>query len=68
MVVKMSNPFLLDDIAKGGLGLSTAEVGFVGGVVGVSALIVGGILGGMYIAKHGLKRSIWPMVLAMNIP
>ena len=68
MVVKMSNPFLLDELAKGGLGLSTSDVGFVGGVVGTSALVVGGILGGMYIAKNGLKRSIWPMVLAMNIP
>ncbi|MBF0500858.1 MAG: MFS transporter [Candidatus Riflebacteria bacterium] len=68
MVVKMSNPFLLDAIARGGLGLSTSDVGFIGGVVGVTALTLGGIIGGMSIARYGLKRCIWPMVLSMNIP
>ncbi|MBF0543925.1 MAG: MFS transporter [Candidatus Riflebacteria bacterium] len=68
MVVKMSNPFLLDAAEKGGLALSTSDVGFIGGVVGVSTLIIGGILGGIYIAKYTLKRCLWPMVFAMNLP
>ncbi|MFZ5951371.1 MAG: MFS transporter [Candidatus Rifleibacteriota bacterium] len=68
MVSKMSNPFLIDTIEKGGMGLTTSEVGFVTGVVGVVALTLGGIIGGMVISKYGIKRSLWPMVLAMNVP
>ncbi|MEW6710541.1 MAG: MFS transporter, partial [Candidatus Riflebacteria bacterium] len=68
MVSKMSNPFLIDTIEKGGMGLTTSEVGFVTGVVGVVALTLGGIIGGMVISKFGIKRSLWPMVLAMNVP
>jgi PAT family beta-lactamase induction signal transducer AmpG len=68
MVSKMSNPFLIDTIEKGGLGMTTSEVGFITGVVGVVALTLGGIIGGMVISRFGIKRSLWPMVLAMNVP
>ena len=68
MVSKMSNPFLIDTVEKGGLGMTTSEVGFVTGVVGVVALTLGGIIGGMVISKYGIKKSLWPMVLAMNVP
>lgn len=68
MVSKMSNPFLIDAVEKGGLGVSTSDVGFITGVVGVAALVIGGIAGGMVISRFGIKRSLWPMVLAMNVP
>lgn len=67
-LLKLSSPFLLDDRSKGGLGLSTADVGMVYGVVGVIALIVGGILGGIVISKQGLRKWIWPMVLCLTLP
>lgn len=67
-LVKIASPFLLDTPANGGLGLSTNKVGFVYGTAGVIALVIGGILGGILVSKHGLKRWIWPMVLAMNLP
>ena len=68
MLVKLTAPFLLDSIAKGGLGLETTLVGWIYGTVGVLALIIGGILGGIIIAKYGLKRCIWPMALLLNLP
>lgn len=68
MVSKLSGTFLQDPASKGGLGIRTEEVGLVIGVVGVVALLLGGILGGIVIAKWGIKRSFWPMVLAMNVP
>jgi len=43
-------------------------VGIVYGTVGVAALTVGGILGGWIISVYGLKRLLWPMILAMNLP
>lgn len=67
-LVKMVAPFLLDSRAAGGLGLSTAEVGLIYGTVCVVALMLGGLLGGYAIYRHGLKFWLWPMVIIMNVP
>ncbi|MCR5352099.1 MAG: MFS transporter [Bacteroidales bacterium] len=66
--VKMLTPFLLDPVEAGGLGLSTAQSGLVYGTVGVIALTVGGILGGLFAAKRGLRRSMWPMSMSLALP
>ena len=66
--LKLVAPFLLDARAAGGLALSTADVGVVYGTVGVLALTCGGLLGGLAIARHGLRRWLWPMVAAMHVP
>jgi PAT family beta-lactamase induction signal transducer AmpG len=67
-LVKLINPFMLDPVDKGGLGLSTADVGFVYGTVGIIGLTIGGILGGIAAARGGLKRWLWPMVCAITLP
>ena len=67
-LVKMMNPFLLDAPAEGGLGLSTEAVGITYGTVGVAALTIGGILGGIAASRWGLKRSLWPMAMALTLP
>jgi len=66
--VKMLTPMLLDPLDQGGLGLSTAQSGLVYGTVGVIALTVGGILGGIFAGHHGLRKSLWPMALALALP
>ena len=68
-LVKLASPFLLDGKEKGGLALSTAELGIAYGTVGVLSLMLGGILGGIVIAKSGgLRRWLWPMALSLFIP
>lgn len=76
-LVKLSQPFLVakreTDLINGkfiggGLELSTDTVGILYGTIGVIALLVGGILGGIYIARKGLKRSIWLMAAALTLP
>jgi PAT family beta-lactamase induction signal transducer AmpG len=67
-LVKMVSPFLLDARSAGGLGLTTAQVGFVYGTVGVIALLLGGILGGVLVSRCGLRAWLWPMVLVMHLP
>jgi PAT family beta-lactamase induction signal transducer AmpG len=67
-LVKMVPPFLLDPHETGGLGLTTSEVGWVYGTIGVGALLGGGLLGGFVVARHGLKFWLWPMVLAIHLP
>jgi len=67
-IVKILAPFLLDPRSKGGLGLTTSEVGIIYGTVGVIALMLGGLLGGYAIYRKGLKSWIWIMLCAMNLP
>lgn len=66
--VKLLTPFMLDPIEKGGLGLSTTDSGLVYGTVGIIALTIGGIIGGIAASKWGLKKSLWPMALALALP
>jgi len=67
-LVKLVSPFLLDPRDVGGLGLTTGEVGLVYGTIGIAALTAGGILGGVLIARHGLRFWLWPMVFIMHLP
>jgi PAT family beta-lactamase induction signal transducer AmpG len=67
-LVKMVSPFLLDARHVGGLGLTTSEVGLVYGTIGIIALTLGGILGGVLVSGRGLKFWLWPMVLVMHLP
>jgi PAT family beta-lactamase induction signal transducer AmpG len=67
-LVKLIVPFLLDPRSKGGLGLTTLEVGIIYGTVGVIALMLGGLLGGYVIYRNGLKFWIWVMVCVMHLP
>ena len=67
-LAKMSIPFLLDPAEKGGLGMTTAQIGLSQGTIGIIGLTLGGILGGIAIARHGLRRWLWPMVWAISLP
>ena len=66
--VKIAPLFMLDSYESGGLGLSTSEYGFIYGTLGIAMLTLGGIVGGFFIAKNGLKYWIIWMALAMKLP
>ena len=65
LLSKISALFLIDAVHKGGLGLSPQEYGLVQGTVGVIGLTLGGILGGLEVSRDGLKKWLWPMVMAI---
>ncbi|HPB31785.1 MAG TPA: MFS transporter [Candidatus Sumerlaeota bacterium] len=67
-LVKMSSLFLLGPQEEGGLALTTGQVGFAYGTVGLICLSVGGILGGIVAARDGLKKWLLLMCVAINIP
>ena len=68
LMLKLVGPFFLDPLASGGLALSTKAVGMVNGTVGVIALTLGGIVGGVMASRLGLKKCLWPMALSLTLP
>jgi PAT family beta-lactamase induction signal transducer AmpG len=49
----MAKPFLMD------IGVTVSQIGFLNGVIGIIATIIGTLIGGIYIAKRGLVRGLW---------
>ena len=60
--------FLLDPRDQGGLALTDGQFGWIYGTGGISALLLGGLLGGLVISQRGLRFWLWPMLLAIHLP
>ena len=67
-LLKMLYPFLFATREMGGLGMSNQEFGLVYGTFGVIFLLIGGILGGAFISRVGLKKAFWWMAIGMTLP
>ncbi|MFT3869508.1 MAG: hypothetical protein QM715_13725 [Nibricoccus sp.] len=60
--------FLQGSIDNGGLGLSAGQASQIDAIYGTIASIVGGLIGGWFASKLNLKRSLWILGLALNVP
>jgi len=60
--------FLKADRASGGLGLETSQIGIIYGIFPPAAFIFGSILAGYFVAKRGLKKSLFVLCCFFNIP
>lgn len=67
-VMKIVPLFFKAPVAEGGLGLDVQDIGLVYGTFGAAAFILGSILGGYYISARGLKRALFSLCCAFNIP
>jgi len=67
-LLKIIPIFLHAPRAAGGLGLATEKIGVIYGTVGLIAFMLGAVLGGFVISRHGLKFWLWPMLLAIHLP
>jgi PAT family beta-lactamase induction signal transducer AmpG len=65
---KIAPLFLIGSRSTGGLGLNNTTLGWMNGIIGTSALIVGSILGGWFVSRRGLKKSLLLLCLALNVP
>jgi PAT family beta-lactamase induction signal transducer AmpG len=65
---KMGPLFMIDGRAHGGLGLSNQLLGDINGTFGTGAFIAGSLLGGLYVARRGLRRSLLVLCLSLNVP
>ena len=67
-LVKIVQPFLLDPVSEGGLGMSKEQMGLIYGTLSPIALLGGGFFGGVLISKFGLARCLIPCAAAINLP
>jgi PAT family beta-lactamase induction signal transducer AmpG len=68
LIDKMGPLFMIDDRAKGGLGLSNQMLGDINGTFGTGAFIVGSLVGGWFVARMGLRKSLLILCLCLNVP
>lgn len=59
---KMRWPFLHRE-----LHMSLGDYGFANGTVGLLATFLSTLLGGWLIARYGMRRFVWPFLLAQNV-
>lgn len=62
----VSKLFLLD--RTGGMGLTQTAYGFMVGTLGVCMMLAGGVAAGILCGVFGMKKMLWPMALAINLP
>ena len=67
-VVKVVPLFLKASREAGGMGLDTGQIGIYYGTYGAAAFVTGSLLAGYYISSMGLKRALFSLVCAFNIP
>ena len=60
--------FMQAAVIKGGLGLTLQQKGALDGAVGTIVSVLGGLAGGMFVAKMGLKRSLLFLAICLNVP
>ena len=66
--IKLVPLFLKASRADQGLGMTEQEIGLCYGTFGAAAFVLGSILGGNYIARRGLQKSLFSLALIFNIP
>lgn len=64
----IAKAFLLESTAKGGIGLTVEKHGLLYGTIGLIAMMAGGIIGGLLIARNGFGKWVWPMAMMLNLP
>lgn len=60
--------FLQAPVGEGGAGLSLVDKSLIDGTISTVVSVFAGLAGGAFVARYGLKRSLFWMALAMNIP
>ena len=67
-VMKIVPLFLKADASAGGLGLTNQQIGLYYGTFGAGAFLLGSMLAGYYIARRGLRRTLFALCCVFNLP
>lgn len=65
---KMGPLFMIDSRENGGLGMTNEALGDINGIYGTGAFMAGSILGGLFVSRLGLRRTLLTLCLCMNVP
>lgn len=68
LLLGVGHLFLQAPLSEGGVGLSLAEKGIIDGGLSIIMSLAGGLLGGLFISRYGLKKTIFFMAICLNVP
>jgi len=68
LAIKILPLFLKAPVENGGLGLEVSQIGLINGTFGAIAFILGSILAGYYISAKGLRKTLFTLCCAINLP
>ena len=60
--------FMQSSVKAGGLGLTLAQKSMVDGTLSTLVSIAGGLLGGAFVSKFGLRRTLLVCAVCLNVP
>jgi MFS transporter, PAT family, beta-lactamase induction signal transducer AmpG len=60
--------FIQAPLKDGGLGLTLQQKGFIDGTVSTCFILLAGWLGGLFVARYGLRRTLLFLAICLNVP
>jgi PAT family beta-lactamase induction signal transducer AmpG len=60
--------FIQAPLKQGGLGLSLQQKGLIDGTVSTCFILLAGWLGGLFVARYGLRRTLLFLAICLNVP
>ena len=60
--------FIQAPVKEGGLGLTLQQKGIIDGTVSTCFILLAGWLGGLFVAKYGLRRTLLFLAICLNVP
>jgi PAT family beta-lactamase induction signal transducer AmpG len=68
LLLGVGHLFLQAAPEEGGIGLTLAQKSLIDGGLSIVMGLAGGLLGGLFIARYGLKRTLFFMAICLNVP
>jgi PAT family beta-lactamase induction signal transducer AmpG len=60
--------FMQARLDAGGLGLTLGQKAYVDGTISTGVSVIAGLLGGAFVSKYGLKRTLVFLAICLNVP
>src|SRR5258708_11497355 len=60
--------FLQSAVSQGGLGLTAGQVSHIDAIWGMIFSLLGGLLGGVFVSRFGLARTLLFLAICLNVP
>lgn len=68
LLIGVGHLFLQAPLQEGGIGLTLTQKGVIDGGLSILFGLAGGLLGGLFISRYGLKSTLFFMAICLNVP